>query len=80
MLQKYPKLTTHRRFRLGANEVKVPKLQSKYSRPLRQPLFKMARFQKWLLLMLLVTPIVLQLAQPGKYILQFFKLHIIQII
>merc|ERR1711953_1619622 len=45
-------------------EVKVPKLQSKYSRPLRQPLFKMARFQKWLLLMLLVTPIVLQLAQP----------------
>merc|ERR1711899_145969 len=41
-----------------------PKLQSKYSRPLRQPLFKMARFQKWLLLMLLVTPIVLQLAQP----------------
>ena len=41
----------------------------------------MARFQKWLLLMLLVTPIVLQLAQPGKYyILQFFKLQIIQII
>merc|ERR1711993_61063 len=26
----------------------------------RQPLFKMARFQKWLLLMLLVTPILLQ--------------------
>merc|ERR1712183_491570 len=49
---------------LGANEVKVPKLQLKYSRSLRQPLFKMARFQKWLLLMLLVTPIVLQLAQP----------------
>merc|ERR1712183_32581 len=49
---------------LGANEVKVPKLQLKYSRSLRQALFKMARFQKWLLLMLLVTPIVLQLAQP----------------
>ena len=28
-----------------------------YSSPLRQPLFKMARFQKWLLLMLLATPI-----------------------
>ena len=39
-----------------------------YSSPLRQPLFKMARFQKWLLLMLLVTPILLQ--QPGKYPLQ----------